>query len=146
MITTIVVTNIPLPLAPFLCARIYGLPSESSPSIENKRARHIIARLTLCFTVYVVRRGTEQTCRAATSTGYSVVRPITPVWGTGNRRFKSGYPDQFIEVLPVILHNCYGGRGCAGPERFGVLAQLVERLSGRQKVKGSIPLGSTKSS
>jgi hypothetical protein len=28
--------------------------------------------------------------------------------------------------------------------RFGALAQLGERLSGRQKVKGSIPLGSTK--
>lgn len=27
---------------------------------------------------------------------------------------------------------------------FGALAQLGERLSGRQKVKGSIPLGSTK--
>ena len=26
---------------------------------------------------------------------------------------------------------------------FGALAQLGERLSGRQKVKGSIPLGST---
>jgi hypothetical protein len=57
---TIVVTNIPLPLAPFLCVRIHGLPSESSPSIENKRARHLIARLTLCFTVYVVCRGTER--------------------------------------------------------------------------------------
>jgi len=34
-------------------------------------------------------------------TGYSVVRSITPVWGTGNRRFKSGYPDQFIEILSV---------------------------------------------
>lgn len=44
----------------------------------------------------------------------------------------------------MILHNCYGGRGCAGPERFGALAQSGERLSGRQKVKGSIPLGSTK--
>ena len=43
----------------------------------------------------------------------------------------------------MILHNCYGGRGCAGPERFGALAQSGERLSGRQKVKGSIPLGST---
>ena len=39
---------------------MHGLPSESSPSIENKRARQAYRPAPLCFTVYVVRRRTEK--------------------------------------------------------------------------------------
>lgn len=44
--------------------------------------------------------------RAANLTGYSVVRSITPVWGTGNRRFKSGYPDHLKDnTMKPDVHN-----------------------------------------
>lgn len=39
--------------------------------------------------------------RPTNLTGYSVVRSITPVWGTGNRRFESGYPDHLMPSKPT---------------------------------------------
>lgn len=65
------------------------------------------------------------------------------VWGTSGRRFKSGYPDQFIEVLPGILHNCYGGRGCAGPERLWPGRLVARTLPFQGREAGSEPVRAT---